>query len=292
MAASDEGPLEQATKEEINCMRLFARCEMQIRDGVSESAGVVSGTGLRKMESYLTALQAKVAYLRRLRDEGRRLNYASKLDHIGTRVEDMQRRIETLRKEDLDDLDEDDDGAFASVGVANQSYNFKETPHPGVVLIKCNSIGILEKDSKQKANNAKVADETTLASTLKHSDDGYVLRQNKPRIHRLRKKRLSLQARLEEEKLNQEDLKREIMDLTHELKSLQMEVSTFFSKDRKTLDAIQNKMEDNLDATLSESKRLNEYNNTSSEMCKTFSTLGFVGLSFTATYIFIRVFPL
>mmetsp|Transcript_44610 Transcript_44610/g.71704 ORF Transcript_44610/g.71704 Transcript_44610/m.71704 type:complete len:325 (-) Transcript_44610:138-1112(-) len=313
---SFSGPLsEKAKKEEVNCMRLLARCEFQM-----EKEGLYTSAGKRRLARYLEVLSEKLDTLRKYKSQGISLQFSNKLDLLSTKIDAMKKRIGGERGNGGDNSSSTIFEALAQLaakykgkaveGFASGHHRRKSQK----VLLRCSDVpgatiasssGEKTTERSQEKDNEEPLCHGVLATADERGDDGQeafrhgtTAKQRRYASNRRRRRRrgrgkiASVSTRLEDERLQQEDLQREILDLSEELKSLQMQVSAFFMKDRKTLDSVTQKMEDNLSRTKSEKKRLDKYaSKWSLDICRDWSILAFVATSFLVIYVIIRTFP-
>eukprot|EP00471_Norrisiella_sphaerica_P003814 CAMPEP_0184478392 /NCGR_PEP_ID=MMETSP0113_2-20130426/437_1 /TAXON_ID=91329 /ORGANISM="Norrisiella sphaerica, Strain BC52" /LENGTH=305 /DNA_ID=CAMNT_0026856167 /DNA_START=42 /DNA_END=957 /DNA_ORIENTATION=- len=284
-------PMDQARKEEINCMRLLACCEFKLRE---DGFRVQTLDNRRKLMAYLKVLTQKVETLRKYRAEKVPLRYSNKLDYISSRTSSMQRRLITRREVDEAQSSSETRDRILQKYLQVTPESSSIPSNPAKVFLRCSSVpGLKVEDRKEVEKNIGFPGEEKLSqgSSIEELPSAQlgqltsgtydpIANESENRRRRMRRRRarkgmggslrgrMSATNRLEEEKMQQEELQREILDLTEELKRLQIEVSNFFSQDRKTLDAVTQKMGDNLARTQSEKARLDEYNKRSSEICR------------------------
>jgi len=228
-------------REEINCLRLLAKCEFQMRD---EGTATHSTLWTLKFEAYLDALSRKVETLRRLRTEGVKLQFSKNLDHMVSRIESMRRKV--LIDQPIDRTVSslyDSHGEELLHGSESREV-FQQLPRNVSLVRTCpiagGSQGLSEKAAIFQTGGYTKEQERT--ETKPNHRAALNRRRRRRRRAQARAKGGSLAARLQDEKTRQEELQREILELTEELKSLQMQVSQFFIKDRETLDTVTRKV--------------------------------------------------
>ncbi|GAB5361016.1 hypothetical protein AAMO2058_000678100 [Amorphochlora amoebiformis] len=288
-------------REEINFTRLLGRCEFL---GCGENPESIAISKRKKYSKYLEVLKGKVDTLKRHRANGIPLEIGARLDKLGARVETMYQNVHAFLEANADRethdslalesplLPSDDELSTSSRPQNPHLLLLRWSPLPGVKPLPSSP----HPTSKSLALSSPVGPRYVpgLPATGDQRASGVYERKREERwrAKRVRRKGGSVQARMQEEKDKQETLQREILELTNELKHLQVKISRFFDRDGKTIDSVTKKMEDNLSRTQREKKRLDDYSSRSSDTCRTWSTLVFVAASFTSTYIFIRLFPL
>lgn len=260
-------------------MRLLKKCEFLLR---GDGDNAQHGSSLTKLEKYLEVLVAKVETIRRLITDGAQLQMSGEeVGSLSDRISVMCRKVSSARRRRETKVDGE---SKAHLDPSTRQLTAEKLP-PGIVLLRAKPLGDMKVVPVKKAE----------APTERTRAVNPLVAKRRRRLKARSQKGSGgglTQAKMEDEKTKQDDLQKEILELTEELKCLQLKISGFFRQDEKNLEKAQKTIEDNFSRTIAEKKRLDMYSKTSSETCRTWSTLVFIGLSFTGTFVFIRLFPL